>query len=190
MKNAVKNSCFPKGFTLIELLVVVLIIGILSAVALPQYNKAVKKAQGREVILNINTLDKALAARALEYGGLCKVAVDGYHCENMHKPLDIDIPELKHFTRTGSWIPDHIDDSATVTFESKSGDAALSVEWDTTTGKRTVSTCNGNDCPAYFDCSNTVSGTTKTCYGEPWNGEGYCPNITADISFTTCDVNI
>ena len=56
------------GFTLMELLVVVLIIGILAAVAVPQYNKAVEKARVAEAKVILNALQKAVEIYLLENG--------------------------------------------------------------------------------------------------------------------------
>ena len=71
-----RKGGLQKGFTLVELLVVVVIVGILSAVALPQFLTQTKKAAATEGTQQASSIAKQAAAYYLEAGSLGTVDTD------------------------------------------------------------------------------------------------------------------
>ena len=63
-----------KGFTLVELVIVVIIVGILAAIGLTQYNKVVEKSRAAEARMLLGTLRTAQIAEWNENGNYQTVA--------------------------------------------------------------------------------------------------------------------
>ena len=85
-----KNKINSKGFTLLELLVVILIIGILAAIALPQYRFTVGKSKYN----NIKEIANNMAQ-----------AVERYYLAKTTPPENLDVLDIDTPTRTCSVTP-------------------------------------------------------------------------------------
>ncbi|MDD7502499.1 MAG: prepilin-type N-terminal cleavage/methylation domain-containing protein [Elusimicrobia bacterium] len=84
MKNVIMGRL--GGFTLIELLVVVLIIGILAAIAVPQYELAVEKARAAEALSVLKSIKQAGNLCVLQQG--LPADIGGCYFDE----IDLDLP--------------------------------------------------------------------------------------------------
>lgn len=145
-----------KGFTLIELLVVVVIIGILTTAALPQYTRAVERSRAAEAVSTGKTLFDALTRSINEIPNL-------YGERSSKKFLDVRLTN-------GTW------NAAGTVFSSKDFDYDISNrEYLKIT--RNIDSNNSYVLMLYTHISD--SDGARTCKGVGKTGEGVCTSLTS-----------
>ncbi len=81
MLRDLKHRARQRGFTLIELMVVIVIIGILVAIALPQFNAAQSRAKDASTKANMSAFRTMVEIYSALYGGIYPVDVTALSTE-------------------------------------------------------------------------------------------------------------
>jgi prepilin-type N-terminal cleavage/methylation domain-containing protein len=98
--NGIKKA---RGFTLVEIMIVVLIIGILMAIAVPQFVKARSTSRQKTVISNLRQIDGAKERWAMEVGKVSGDAcVSADLSPNYMKTYPLNSPV------TGTYVPNAV----------------------------------------------------------------------------------
>ena len=141
-----------KGFTLIEVLVVVLIIGILSGVAVREYQRSVHRAEATEASMLIAKVRDAMADYGAEFGH-CPSSVDGWGIPVVREALEFYNYE-GYETESGLC-------GVVITPKSSKGLKARLVIGATGTGLPEFLFCSGSDCDVFspFGCEATEDTT-------------------------------
>lgn len=98
-----------KGFTLIELMIVVAVIGVLSAIAIPQYQQYVAKAEVASALTTLTGLKTNVEASTVENGTFPAAGSEN----DLGAPVSLDLGDID-FTGQGTGASAA---SGTITFE-------------------------------------------------------------------------
>ena len=93
-----KRNLLEKGFTLVELMIVIVIVGVLSSVALPNFLKQTDKAKATEAKSGIAAIIKQAQAGYLEDGADPKTAI-----ADMTTNYGAPANDVQKFNYAGTW---------------------------------------------------------------------------------------
>ncbi len=146
------------GFTLVELIVVVMMIGILSSIAIPQFMTAADKAKQKEATGIVAALVKAATAYQTEYGGLPANAEELSEYAKFQKCTATDAAQEGGKVCKGE-TPEALGNNDT-SFISSSGHYAISFRLETVGGVQQFQVLANPNGTAYLANGSAVTG----CY--------------------------